>query len=92
MRLSNKEIEAIKSVVMEFDTNAEVKLFGSRTDDTKKGGDIDLLVISNKISFSDKISILIRLKEKIGEQKIDILVYDPKKTFHRIANGQGVIL
>ena len=92
MRLNEKEISVIKSVVNEFDPNAEVKLFGSRVDDSKKGGDIDLLIISNKITFSDKISILIKIKEEIGEQKIDILIYDPDKTFHKIAYKEGVSL
>ena len=40
MRLSGKEIEAIKSVILSHDDSAKVHLFGSRTDDTKKGGGI----------------------------------------------------
>ena len=92
MRLNEKEISVIKSVVKEFDSKAEVKLFGSRVDDAKKGGDIDLLIISDKITFSEKLSILIKLKENIGDQKIDILIYDPNKTFHKIAYAEGVNL
>jgi uncharacterized protein len=92
MRLNEKEISVIKSVVKEFDSKAEVKLYGSRVDDAKKGGDIDLLIISNKITFSEKLSILIKLKENIGDQKIDILIYDPNKTFHRIAYKESVRL
>ena len=92
MRLNDKEIKIIKSVVGEFDPNGEVKLYGSRINDAQKGGDIDLLIISNKITFSDKLSILIKLKEKIGDQKIDILIYDPNKTFHKIAYKESVNL
>jgi uncharacterized protein len=92
MRLSNEEIKVIKSVIEEFDPKAEVKLYGSRVDDAKKGGDIDLLIISNKITFSEKLSILIKLKENIGDQKIDLLIYDPDKTFHRIAYSESVNL
>ncbi|MDR3628507.1 MAG: nucleotidyltransferase domain-containing protein [Ignavibacteriaceae bacterium] len=92
MRLNDKEIIAIRSVVKEFDPKAEIKLFGSRIDDNKKGGDIDLLIISNIINFSEKLSILIKLKENIGDQKIDILIYDPNKTFHNIAYKEGVTL
>lgn len=46
MRLDPKEIETLKSSLKELDRNAKIYLFGSRIDDNKKGGDIDLLVIS----------------------------------------------
>jgi len=92
MRLNGKEINIIKEVISQFDSNAEVKLFGSRIDDAKKGGDIDLLIISDKITFSNKLSILIKLKEQIGDQKIDIIIYDSDKIFHNIAYKEGLNL
>jgi len=92
MRLSKKEINSIKTVIAEFDPKAEIRLFGSRTDDNKKGGDIDLLLISEKISSSNKLDILIKLKEKIGDRKIDILIYDREKTFHKIALKESITL
>ena len=73
MRLKKTEIEAIKSEVKKFDLNAEIYLFGSRTDDEKKGGDIDLLIISDKIKLNEKIKIRTRLYKIIGEQKIDLI-------------------
>ncbi|WOG25525.1 nucleotidyltransferase domain-containing protein [Endozoicomonas sp. 8E] len=47
-------------------------MFGSRTDNGKKGGDIDLLVISQTLGFADKLNILADLHGELGEQKIDI--------------------
>jgi predicted nucleotidyltransferase len=45
MRLSKSEIEIIKRVAGEVcGNNTAVLLFGSRTDDSKKGGDIDLYI------------------------------------------------
>lgn len=53
-------------------------LFGSRIDDNKRGGDIDLLVYSKQsgLELSRKLS---RDFFKHCEEKIDILVIDPEK-------------
>ena len=58
-----------------FGDNAAVFLFGSRVDDSKKGGDIDLFIrTANKDGlFEKKIRFLARLKRQIGEQKIDVV-------------------
>ena len=53
-------------------------LFGSRTDDTKKGGDIDLLVLASCEDKDRIINLKSKLKleifKNIPEQKIDITV------------------
>ena len=74
MRLKDFEQSAILSVVKNIDKDACVYLFGSRIDDSKKGGDIDLLVMSNCLNRDDKRSIKIKLYEILGEQKIDIVL------------------
>lgn len=48
MRLSRIERDVIVREAREsFGPDARVKLFGSRTDDSRRGGDIDLLVQSD---------------------------------------------
>lgn len=57
--------------------NGEVLLFGSRVDDSKKGGDIDLYLSPAGPAddlFKLKLKFLVDLKSKIGEQKIDLVL------------------
>ncbi|MBK5274143.1 MAG: nucleotidyltransferase domain-containing protein [Desulfuromonadales bacterium] len=93
MRLKDFEQEAILSTVQCLDINARVYLFGSRVDDSKKGGDIDLLVMSDKLTRDDKRTIKMRLYELLGEQKIDLLLAaDDSDPFVKLALETGVKL
>jgi predicted nucleotidyltransferase len=93
MRLNDSEKAAIKETINLFDDRAKIYLFGSRVDDTKKGGDIDLLIMSSKLTFEDKIKIRLKLFDKIGEQKIDLLIAkDTSNPFVRIALNNGMML
>jgi len=74
MRLSDSEISAIKSSVHLFDGTAKVYLFGSRVDDKLKGGDIDILVLSEKIKQADSYLIKSKIFEKLEEQRIDLVI------------------
>ncbi len=90
MRLSDQEKNAVINAVHQKDPNAAVYLFGSRVDDHSRGGDIDLLILSENLTFSDKIDIKLDLYKRIGEQKIDIIIdKDLTKPFTRIAARQG---
>jgi predicted nucleotidyltransferase len=81
MRLSEKEISAIKNNILNFDQDAKIYLFGSRTNDKAKGGDIDVLVISDKIGFNEKLKIRTGIFKEIEEQKLDLVV---KKDFNDV--------
>ncbi|RME17802.1 MAG: nucleotidyltransferase domain-containing protein [Bdellovibrio sp.] len=74
MRLNHKEINAIKTCLKEIDPHAEVYLFGSRTDDHAKGGDIDLIIISEKMGLEEKLRFQGAVKQQIGDQKIDVIL------------------
>ncbi len=83
MRLTSNEIATINKLVRKhFGTDAQVFLFGSRTDDRKKGGDIDLLIKNkdeNLLTLAAKIHFLAELKRIIGDQKVDV-VFDNQQT------------
>jgi len=54
MRLTPYEIESIKKAFKESFGEGRVILFGSRVDDSQKGGDIDLYLIPAK-QYADEI-------------------------------------
>ena len=93
MRLKKWEIEIIKKNAKKvFGENVVVKLFGSRVDDTKKGGDIDLFVISDNHSFEQQRKFWALLQIELGEQKIDIIYNEDKnREIEKVAN-QGIVL
>jgi len=80
MRLTKFEANTIKKVAGEIWGNEViVYLFGSRADDRKKGGDIDLYIQlpveqDSKILMLQKAEFLAKLDLLLGEQKIDVLV------------------
>lgn len=74
MRLSKEEIHTLKQALAKQDAAAEIYLYGSRVDASKKGGDIDLLIISKKITREDLTAIRWAFFDKFGEQKVDFLI------------------
>lgn len=83
MRLTNFEQKSIKQTFLNIFKTGKIYLFGSRVDDSKRGGDIDLyMVLDNReapdIIFDKKIAFLGELQSKIGEQKIDVVISKDK--------------
>jgi predicted nucleotidyltransferase len=81
MRLSEFEIECIKSLAnLHFGKDAQVFLFGSRTKDQSRGGDIDLFIRNPngaRLKIRTKIDFITDLVLQIGEQKIDVVLENP---------------
>ena len=95
MRISEHEKNVIVDAVKSVDPNARLWLFGSRTDDNKKGGDIDIAILSEKVNkdVMQKIQIRRFICNRIGEQKIDIVASaDGKEAFFRLAVEEGIQL
>ena len=99
MRLTIEQKNAIRDAVIEvFGNGAKVRLFGSRLDDTARGGDIDLLVefpvpVENAGMLAARVAAKIQMR--IGEQKIDVLYFWPgmqETPVYRTALSEGVPL
>ena len=77
MRLRKNQQQAIRKTVREiFGPDAAVYVFGSRVDDSARGGDIDLLIRleSPQVETERKILQLVaRLQIRLGDQPIDEL-------------------
>jgi len=95
VRLSQSEIKAIKESFKSIFKTGDIYLFGSRVDDSKRGGDIDLFIVTDKkkSNISKKIEFLVDIKSKIGEQKIDVVFCtDKNRPIEKEALKQGVKL
>ena len=82
MRISEIEKTTIVNAILEKDKNAQIFLFGSRTDDFKKGGDINILVQSDEIGLLEIVKIKSNIFKNIPEQKIDLLISKSNETNH----------
>ncbi len=94
MRLKSEEINLLKNTLSKLSHEAKLYLFGSRVDDNKKGGDIDLLVVSKDLKKRDLRTLRIEFCKNFGDQKIDILLDDGsfKQTFHKLIFQKAVQL
>ena len=99
MRLTDRQRQIIIAVVRKhFGQNAVVWLFGSRVDDCRQGGDIDILVQPenemDKDLFIRKIRALSELKRILGDRKIDVVVEHKNDTrsIIRKAHSEGMRL
>lgn len=99
MRLTRDQITAIRLAAEEsFGEGSQVWLFGSRVDDRRRGGDIDLLVQPAQTAcasdFKRKVRFLGRLERSLGERKVDMLIETAGdcRPIIRLAHETGVRL
>ena len=94
VRLSSEEIDTLKEAVLSVDADAKVYLFGSRVERDKRGGDIDILILSDMMRLKDIRTIRLAFFKKFGEQKLDILLDSPLscKVFTKVIRQKAVAL
>ena len=99
MRLTENQRQTIKSAVTRvIGEGSRIWLFGSRVDDSKRGGDIDLLIETETVVPS-RVGALCQfegaLVVQLGNRKIDVLLKDartPDTPITLAARQTGVLL
>lgn len=106
MRLTADQISIIKKTVAQCVAPSQlsgIHLFGSRVDDSKRGGDIDLMLEFNQpvqrpAYLRAQVSSQIERQFEIqlgGSLKVDVLLQAPnlsRQPIHKIAESQGILL
>jgi predicted nucleotidyltransferase len=93
MRLTEIERSVIVASVKMFDDAATIYLFGSRADDRKRGGDIDILLISDVLSKGSLDLIGEEIFKHLDEQKIDLVLSrrSEPSSFAEMVISKGVV-
>ena len=100
MRISEYQQSILKQTLLKhFGASSLLQLFGSRVDDASKGGDIDIY-IEPEITQPDmlvdaKMSALVELHKRLGDQKIDLVInrkQGRQLPIYEIAKQSGILL
>ena len=96
MRLTTEQIDVIRRAVTELaGPRAQVRVFGSRLDDSARGGDLDLLVelsepVANPAMLSAQIAA--RVGRALHHRTVDVLLLAPnlkQLPIHEVALREG---
>lgn len=99
MRLSAQAARLIRETAEEqFGAGTRVLLFGSRADDSARGGDIDLCITPAQPVAQPALAAArfeARLIHLLGDQKIDVILAspgEPASVIQQVAQATGVLL
>lgn len=97
MRISSEiKVQLIETAKKFFGDTCRVYLFGSRIDNSKNGGDIDIFIeTSQNVSFQTEIEFLVEVEKNITARHVDLIVSSPGKKHRKIfetARNTGVLL
>lgn len=101
MRLTDQELHIVTSSFTQyFGERDQLWLFGSRVDNSKRGGDIDLYIeteeTNSNAAYEKKMQFSVDLQLKLGLQKIDvalnILPLQRENVIYAVAKETGIRL
>jgi predicted nucleotidyltransferase len=99
MRLLPEHAQRIRQIVTEMaGADVPVKLFGSRLDEHRRGGDVDLFIelptpVAEPALFAAQLSA--RISRQLGSRHVDVVLAAPNlqaQAIHDIARREGVCL
>ena len=81
MRVEKEQLNIIINTLKSQINDAVIYLFGSRVDDSKRGGDIDIFLVTNQnIVLKDKIRLLAELETSGIKRKVDLIIKTPHQS------------
>ncbi len=94
-RVFNKLLDAFNT--LSGYKGVEIYLFGSRTKENVRGGDIDLLVVvpadwDSSKRFKFKLDLLREIYKRLGERKVDVVIVSPDGELYKEVIGESVKL
>lgn len=99
VRMTAREIAVIRTSVNRLiGDRASIRIFGSRARKDEKGGDIDILIETERqlpSRLASAYRLTSELQMQLGDQKIDVIIIEPgmrEQPIHQIARQTGVIL
>lgn len=90
----DQALRAVDIVRRHLGGDATVRVFGSRADDTRRGGDVDLYVeVAHPVALMDEVRCRTELAD-LFDLDVDLVVNDGRddKPIYRIAAQSGVPL
>ena len=93
MRLTHAQIDTIRKTARQnFGEDASIWLFGSRPDDSKRGGDVDLYIeATHRETLMSELRCKIALEDSL-DLSVDLVVKKPgkDKPIYNLAKAQGL--
>ena len=97
MRITQAQADMIRKLLQDsLGEESKVWLFGSRVNDEKRGGDVDLYVETMQpCDLPTKLSLMSAIQRSIGLRKVDLLIRtssSPERAIYATAKSEGVRL